>query len=101
MTRSLILVAACAAACAAAFVLRGGAVAPAPTQADLDAARFAGLLGILGVGPLLKLFTPRRWRPAAMALSAYRSHHVATRVPVLERWLVGTPAEVNSCAIAC
>ena len=52
MTGSLIL----AAACAAAFVLLGRAVSAAPTQADLDAARFASLLGILGVGPFLELF---------------------------------------------
>lgn len=45
-----------AAAFAAAFVLLGRAVAPAPTQADLDAARFAGTLASAGLGPLIDLF---------------------------------------------
>lgn len=37
-------------------MLLGRAVADAPTQADLDAARLAALLGTLVVGPLLELF---------------------------------------------
>lgn len=78
MTGSLIL----AAACAVAFVLLGRAVAGTPTQVDLDAARFAGLLGTLGAGPFLDLFNRMGQALVWLGLLAWISIACAVR----RRW---------------
>lgn len=80
-------------------MLLGRAVAAAPTQADLDAARFAGLLGVLGVGPFLELFNRMGQAFVWLGLLAWISIAYAVR----RRWdvvalLVG--GELSEIAVA-